>query len=174
VLSLPTRLDDEGYDTAYVGGKYLNDWREKRYVPPGWDRWVANSKSDVWSRCLAENGRERCYESKNMDVVLSRKAEGYVSGRTNPFFLWMSTNAPHQKDNGPPPYPESERSKFGEKELPRPPSFNEEDVSVKPPWIRDNPLLGSRAVGAMTREHRARLRSLQVVNAAVRRMLAAL
>jgi N-acetylglucosamine-6-sulfatase len=81
---------------------------------------------------------------------------------------------PAQKDNGPPPYPESERSKFGEKELPRPPSFNEEDVSVKPPWIRDNPLLGSRAVGAMTREHRARLRSLQVVNAAVRRMLAAL
>ena len=169
--TVATRLDEAGYHTAYLGGKYLNGWREESYIPPGWDSWRANSETDVWSPCLAEQGRERCYGDENMDLVLSEKARNYVSGRAGPFFLWMSTNAPHQKNNGPPPHLKSDRDAFVGVPLPRSPSFNEEEIGDKPSWMRDNLPLDDEEIKAMAREYRARLASLQVVDRTMRRML---
>jgi len=48
--------------------------------------------------------------------------------------------------------------------LPKPPSFNEQNVSDKPRFIRHAGMLGGREIQAMAREHRARLGSLQVVD----------
>jgi N-acetylglucosamine-6-sulfatase len=35
-----TWLDKSGYKTGYFG-KYMNGYENEKYVPPGWDRWIA-------------------------------------------------------------------------------------------------------------------------------------
>lgn len=141
--TVATWLDGEDYKTALVG-KYLNGY-EYSYVPPGWDRWYANVSSDVWSECLNENGKERCYGGKHPDAVLADKAETFVrdnKGNSAPLFLWLSFNAPHE----PAPYMRQYRNKFSNTPLPKPPSFNEQDVSDKPAWVRRKPLLSPRQI----------------------------
>ena len=174
--TLATWLDDAGYETALFG-KYLNEYRDASYVPPGWDRWHANSNRDVWADCFGVDGEERCYDDRNPDPLLARKAERFVSNsaaRRDPFFLWLSFGAAHQYDNGPPLYQRQDADRFRDVTLPRPPSFDEADVSDKPPWIAGAPGLTDEQVKAMTLEHRGRLRSLQTVDRAIRDLKEAL
>jgi N-acetylglucosamine-6-sulfatase len=169
--TVATWLDGEGYKTALVG-KYLNGYRY-RYVPSGWDGWYANVSSDVWSECLNENGKERCYGGKHPDVVLAEKAERFVRGNRDtpaPLFLWLSFNAPHE----PAPYTLQDRNKFSGVSLPQPPSFNESDVSDKPAWVRRRSLLTRKQLRNHTAFYRDRLRSLQTVDRAVGSILEAL
>jgi N-acetylglucosamine-6-sulfatase len=169
--TVATWLDEEGYKTALVG-KYLNGY-EYSYVPSGWDGWYANVSSDVWSECLNENGKERCYGGKHPDVVLAEKAERFVRGNEDmpaPLFLWLSFNAPH----APAPYTLQDRNKFSGTPLPEPPSFNESDVSDKPAWVRRRSLLTRKQIRNHTAFYRDRLRSLQTVDRAVGSLLEAL
>src|SRR5918998_1080595 len=73
--------------------------------------------------------------------ILGERAGGYV-GRPGggpppffvpprPFFMWLGTTAPHQPAD---PAPRHEGA-LADVSLPRPPSFDEEDVSDKPNWI---------------------------------------
>ena len=55
--------------------------------------------------------------------------------------------------------------------LPKPPSFNERNVSDKPGFIKKSRRLGGREIRAVAREHRARLGSLQVVDKFVGKMV---
>ena len=174
--TVATWLDGAGYRTGQVG-KYLNGFSMRRNTPPGWDRFYANLDRDVWSRCFNSDAREKCKRKGNIDAHLAGVAEGFVKssgGGGGPFFLWFSPNAPHQFGNGPPPAPEAALSRLAEKPMPRGPAFNEADVSDKPSWIRNEPRLGKRRVESMTREYRARLTSLQVVDHAVGRLVATL
>src|SRR5262245_46237603 len=57
---------------------------------------------------------------------------------------------------------------------PRPPSFNEADVSDKPPHIRNLPLLTAEPIAALDREYQARLEALQAVDEGVARIIDAL
>jgi N-acetylglucosamine-6-sulfatase len=170
--TVATWLDNAGYKTALLG-KYLNGYARYRYVPPGWDRWYANVGQDVWSECLNENGKERCYGSKHPDSILAAKAEGFIRSNTadpEPLFLWLSFNAPHE----PALHARQDRTKFSDTPLPRPPSFNEADVSDKPSWVRSRPLLSGRPIRNHTAFYRDRLRSLQTVDRAVGRLVGAL
>jgi N-acetylglucosamine-6-sulfatase len=169
--TVATWLNSVGYRTALVG-KYLNGYRY-HYVPFGWDKWYANVSTDVWSECLNENGKERCYGGKHPDVVLADKAESFVrdnKGTSAPLFLWLSFSAPHE----PAPYTRQERNKFSGIHLPQPPSFNEREVSDKPAWIRRRPLLTRKQIRNHTAFYRDRLRSLQTVDRAVGSLLDAL
>jgi N-acetylglucosamine-6-sulfatase len=169
--TVATWLDDADYRTALVG-KYLNGY-DYRYVPHGWDRWYANIGDDVWAECLNENGKERCYGGKHPDAVLAEKAEQFVRSSKDspqPLFLWLSLNAPH----APAPYMRQDRNKFSEVPLPKPPSFDEADVSDKPAWVRSKGRIspeGERSIGAL---HRDRLRSLQTADRAVGTLIDAL
>jgi N-acetylglucosamine-6-sulfatase len=58
--------------------------------------------------------------------------------------------------------------------LPRPPSFDEGDVSDKPAWVRNKPPLTSTQISDMTQLYRNRLRALQSVDEMVGRLVAAL
>jgi arylsulfatase A-like enzyme len=174
--TVATWLDDAGYETALFG-RYLNGYRQPAYVPPGWDRWHANSNRSVWADCFGVDGEVRCYDDRNPDPLLAQKAERFVHTNAaggSPFFLWLSFGAPHQYDNGPPLYQRQDADKFRDVALPRPPSFDEADVSDKPPWLGDAPRLTSEQVEAMVIEHRARLRSLLTVNRAIRDLTQAL
>jgi N-acetylglucosamine-6-sulfatase len=144
-----TWLQDDGYRTALIG-KYMNDY-SGTYVPPGWDDWQAIS-GNYLSDDLNENGRIVTYDPEryHLDDVLAEKAVSYVDSASDsnrafftddsPFFMWVGTKAPHQPAT---PAPRHE-DEFEDLPLPNGPSFDEEDVSDKPQWVRDNPPLSDR------------------------------
>ena len=177
--TVATWLDKAGYRTALFG-KYLNGYApylqhsgNYRYIPRGWDRWYANASRDVWAGCLNENGKERCYGGRHPDAVLAGKAEEFVRANKHssaPLFLWLSFNAPHE----PALYARQYRNRFSGVPLPKPPSFNEDDVSDKPAWVKSRSLLTAREISDLTAFYRDRLRSLQTVDRAVGRLVGAL
>ena len=170
--TVATWLRDEGYRTTLVG-KYMNDYHGDR-VPPGWDDWygIAGGHED---HDLNENGWIRRYDPAryHLDDVLAGKAAGSVRRSPEhgaPFFMWVGTQAPHAPAT---PAPRHEGA-FSHAPLPRPPSFNEGDVSDKPGWVRDNPRLGRGEIPPMQDLYRDRLRSMLAVDEMVGRLMDAL
>jgi len=174
--TIATWLDDEGYQTVFLG-KYLNGYDNTRYVPPGWDRWYGyldyyEASPDTYR--INENGRIVTYDrSRRHDTDLfADKAASFIRTKAGgaPFFMYLATNAPHT----PAFAPKRHEGMFSNVTLPKPPSFNEADVSDKPAWVRDKPRLTSNAVGDLRLAHRKRLRSLQSVDEMVGRLVDAL
>ncbi len=170
--TVATWLRDGGYRTTLVG-KYMNDYHGDR-VPAGWDGWygIAGGHQD---HDLNENGWIRRYDPAryHLDDVLAGKAAGSVRRSPEheaPFFMWVGTQAPHAPAN---PAPRHEGA-FSHARLPRPPSFNEGDVSDKPDWVRDNPRLERGEIPPMQDLYRDRLRSMLAVDEMVGRLMDAL
>ncbi len=173
--TVATWLQEEGYRTVLIG-KYMNDYSGER-VPVGWDDWHSIA-GNYLSEDLNENGRIRHYDPKryHLDDVLAQKATGYVRGAEGdaggeaPFFMWVGTKAPHAPAT---PAPRHEEA-FSDARLPRGSSFNEEDVSDKPDWVRDNPPLGHKEVEPMQELYGDRLRSMLAVDEMVGDLVKAL
>ena len=158
--TVATRLDGQGYATALFG-KYLNEY-DHRYVPPGWDRWNALMGSAERKRMNA-NGTEIEVNEETFDAAVADRALGFVGTRAaqpEPFFAWVSFNAPH--------YPARHESRydgrFSDAPLPKPPNFDEQDTSDKPAYVRERPEITDSDVSRMTAYNRDRLRSLQTVD----------
>jgi N-acetylglucosamine-6-sulfatase len=170
--TVATWLQDEGYQTVLIG-KYMNGYNSTR-VPPGWDEWYGIAGRYRSTR-LTENGRVVGYdpERHHLDDVLAQKAVSYVRGRTandSPFFMWLGTKAPHA-----PATPAARhKNTFLDAQLPRPPSFDEQDVSDKPDWIRDNPPLKLKRIAHMESFYRNRLRSMLAVDEMIGQLVEAL
>ena len=166
--TIATWAKEQGYRTAFFG-KYLNGYNDT-YIPPGWDEWYAVT-GNYLSR-TNENGRMVDYDQEtDYDTdVISEKASDYVSrtaGADPPFFtadrpflMWIGTKAPHQPAT---PAPRDEKA-YPDVTLPRPPNFDERDVSDKPDWINDNPPLSPEQKGYMDELHRKRLQSMLAVD----------
>ena len=183
--TLPISLRAAGYRTGLVG-KYLNGYSTRR-VPPGWSDWHALMRhhNRMYGYVLNENGRSRSYGSRPRDYqtdVLARKAAGFIdraSRGRKPFFLTLATGAPHSETGrepgarNPRPAPRH-RDRFRRTQLPRPPSFNEADISDKPAFVRSEPLIRGQALKTLAGRHRGRLGSLLAVDDAVRRLVAEL
>ena len=170
--TVATWLQGEGYGTTLVG-KYMNDYAGGR-VPVGWDDWYGISGGHE-SHDLNENGRIHSYDPQghHLDDVLAEKAAGSVARPPEdgaPFFMWVGTQAPHAPAD---PAPRHEGT-FPAALLPRPPSFDEGDVSDKPDWVRDNPRLGRGEIRPMRDLYRDRLRSMMAVDDMVGRLVDAL
>jgi len=167
--TMATWVKEQGYRTAFFG-KYLNGYDET-YIPPGWDEWYAVT-GNYLSHTFNENGHIVDYdpESYYETDVISDKATDYIkrtAGADPPFFtadrpflMWIGTKAPHQPAN---PAPRDE-STYPDDSLPRPPSFDEKDVSDKPDWISDNPPLSMEQKKYMEELHRKRLQSMLAVD----------
>jgi N-acetylglucosamine-6-sulfatase len=170
--TVATWLQDEGYRTVLVG-KYMNGYYGTR-VPVGWDDWYAIA-GNYLSSDLNENGRMVGYdpERHHLDDVLAEKATGYVRGTTAdepPFFMWLGTKAPHAPAT---PAARHEDTFLGAR-LPRPPSFDEKDVSDKPDWVRNNPTLDQKQIVRIEDLYRNRLESMLAVDEMVGRLIDAL
>jgi N-acetylglucosamine-6-sulfatase len=188
--NLAVWLHDAGYYTALIG-KYLNGYNTLA-VPPGWSEWHAAIKADqdVYHYNLNENGTSVFYGYKVSDFkqdVFTRKAVDFISRRApkaQPFFLWLTYTAPHWGGlPGPNPPSDCEGTAtpapryadaFDSEPLPKPPNFNEADVSDKPAAIRSHPRLSSDQIADIQRKYRCQLESLLAVNDGVKRVVDAL
>ncbi len=145
--TLATWLNDAGYATFYAG-KFLNDYNDTSYVPPGWSRWFAFSGNEggvSQTRFLVnENGVLKRYinDQQHETYYLRDRAEAFVRKRAQgnaPWFAWVSTHAPHGPHTIAPEFLHS----YNQAKMPKPPSYNEADVSDKPVWIQSQQLLDS-------------------------------
>ncbi|GAA2802866.1 sulfatase [Saccharopolyspora taberi] len=188
--TLPVWLRDAGYHTAHIG-KYLNEYgtRQPTEVPPGWTEWygaVDPSTYRYFDYRLNENGRTVHYGNRPEEYqsdVYTRKAVDFVHRRgtsEQPFFLSLAYLAPHSgfpsrgrcADSAHPA--PRHAGDFRDAVLPRPPSFDEPDVSDKPQSVAGLPRLGPEAVERITRDYQCRRESLLAVDEGVRELVGAL
>jgi len=193
--TLPKWLKRSGYRTGFVG-KFLNGYTNSKLdgikPAPGFDRWYAVHKRKLYYHYqMTVNGRVRQFGGGKRDYltkVITRYSEKFIrreNRKGNPFFLWASYWAPHYStqervkgpcDNLVLPAPGDERA-FGDAPLPRPPSFDEEDVADKPFFIRRLPRItdpGKPRMGQLEESYRCRLASLLGVDRGVKGILRSL
>jgi N-acetylglucosamine-6-sulfatase len=186
--TLPVWLGQAGYRTAHVG-KYLNNWDREQDDPTqplaGWDRWATMLPPySYFDYELAVDGKRVAYGSRNRDyltTVLNRRAAQTVkdfSGGSDPFFLALDQFAPHGQTREKQgscgltalPLPGDFR-RFARSLLPRPPSFNESDVSDKPAFRQRLGELSEERIRSIRDNYRCRLASLRAVDRGVERLV---
>jgi arylsulfatase A-like enzyme len=183
--TLPVWLRQAGYRTGMVG-KFLNGYVESRGLTPapGFSYWFNLLDTNYYGASISDNGTQiqlgRSGARNYVDNALTRHAVRFLrkGRRRKPFFLWISYLAPHD-GNGPhrggcprsDPVPApSDVGRFSHQPLPKPPSFNERNVSDKPKFIRDLDRISDKQKAAMTVHFRCALASLGAADRGVRRL----
>jgi N-acetylglucosamine-6-sulfatase len=173
--TIATWLDDAGYQTKLVG-KYMNSYNDL-YKPPGWDEWYAMmgdhwNLSDPATGKMNDNGKQTTLGGHSTDVFADKASDFITRSSKNPapFFLWVGTKAPHS----PPEVADRYQNEFTTTPLPKPPNFNEADVSDKPAWVRSRGLHTQTQIDEFEQEYRARLRSMLSVEDLLRQTIATL
>ena len=166
--SIAVGLQEQGYQTGFFG-KYLNQYPgdDPTHVPSGWDEWYGKlSGQKLYDYGINENGEEVSYGSETGDFytdVLSEQATDFV-GRAaqedQPFFAYVAPTAPH----GPATPAERHEGAFAEEEVPRPPSYDEEDVSDKPSPIGEAERITEEETSNVDDYYRQRLESMLAVD----------
>ncbi len=194
--ALPVWLQRAGYETAHIG-KYLNSYNraDPLRTPPGWTEWYGSvdpSTYKMWGYTLNENGALKTYGQADVEDpdlyqtdVFAGKAVDYIGRKAageKPFFLSFAPLAPHREivanrellaERNPRPAPRH-RGTFEGAEVPRPPSFDEEDVTDKPAFVRREPRLDEATIAQINRDYRSRLESLLSLDEAVGEIVGAL
>ncbi len=177
--NVATHLKAAGYTTGLFG-KYQNGYSGTT-KPPGWDDWFAmlsgrgyvtyyvndnGTKKSFDSRAADRNGTKRFFGSHAGDYstyVFGRKTRSFIDASVaagKPFFAYVAPKAPHE-----PATPALRHAKaFDGEKAPRLPSFNESDVSDKPPSIRSLPPLSRTEIAQIDALHEKRVESLQAVD----------
>jgi N-acetylglucosamine-6-sulfatase len=151
--TIATWLNGGGYRTVEIG-KYLNGYKPPK--PRGWDQW----HNAGWNNAHPTDWMA----SQAVRFIKDTK------GERQPFFMWLGTHAPHAPAKPPSRYAD----RFTSVKAPRPPSFNEADVSDKPSWIRNQPLLTSTRIRKIDNLYRNRMRSMLAVDDLIGRIVSSL
>jgi N-acetylglucosamine-6-sulfatase len=171
-------LKTAGYRTALIG-KYLNGYPlpvPETYVPPGWDHWTAHvdvGRSLFYNYRLNESGRLVDYGKAPDDYstdLYAERANAFIRQAVAdgaPFFLMLSVHAPHVPSTPAPRH----TSLLQTLTAPKPPSFDEADVSDKPAYIRDKARASPDRLAKLDETYRQRVRSVQAVDEAVRALV---
>jgi N-acetylglucosamine-6-sulfatase len=160
--TIATWLHGAGYRTAMLG-KYFNGY-------------VGGNAHASYEYLLNENGLTVQYGSGPEDYlsdVLTDKAVQVIRTSAHaeqPFFLYVLPFTPHS----PSVAARRHEGMFSDAELPRPPSFDETDVSDKPAFIRRLPPLDQDQIAYLEYEYRRRIASLQAIDDMVGSIVAAL
>jgi N-acetylglucosamine-6-sulfatase len=191
--SLAVWLQRAGYVTGLVG-KYFNGYAkfDRTEVPPGWTEWhglLGPSVYQYYGYGINDDGVVRRYGWRPADYktdVLTARAASFLRRRAHgrrPFFLWTTYVAPHVGEPrelldpidlaSPVPAPRH-WDLFGAVPVPRPPSFDEADVSDKPAAVRRRARFGPAELAAIQSVWQQRLESLQAVDEGVARLLGVL
>ncbi|HVW29579.1 MAG TPA: sulfatase [Polyangiaceae bacterium] len=171
--TVPTWLQTASYRTTLIG-KYLNGYPNgapsQTYIPPGWTRWFSPNGGNPYTEYnydLNENGSTVSYGNTAADYlvdVIDDKAGTFIRNTTanfpnKPFFLYVAPYVPHAPATPPPRYADD----FPNAAAPRTPSFNEADVSDKPAWIRNKPLLTDAQIQKIDALYRKRRQTTKAI-----------
>jgi arylsulfatase A-like enzyme len=183
--TIAAHLQGRGYVTGWIG-KYFNGYgldfprRAPLPVPTGWSTWsalLAKGTGDPGyyydyslnlngHRTLAAGRTEASYSTDRLAELVDRA----IRSSRAPWFIVFAPYAPHFPSDPAPRH----AGAFEAAALPRPPSFDEEDVSDKPSPIRDLRRLNAQEIAWLETLYRQRLASLLAVDEAVERFLQAL
>ena len=173
--TIATWLNDAGYQTKYIG-RYIKGY-DGLYKPPGWDEWYVImgdffKLSDPTTAKVNDNGQETTLGGNSTDVFADKSSDFIRRSSANPepFFVMVGTNAPHT----PPEVATRHQDQFATTPLPKPPNFNEVDVSDKPAWVRKYPLRTQPDFDVFEKEYRNRLRSMLAVEDLLRQTITTL
>jgi arylsulfatase A-like enzyme len=164
--NVATRLDAAGYRTGLFG-KYFNSYQGTT-VPPGWDRWFATFHPpwEYFDYDVNDDGTIRHFGTRDSDYqtdVLKRKTKAFIGASVTqgkPFFAYVAPLAPH----GPTISAPRDRHTYDGLKAPRPPSFNEQEVSDKPPWIRQLPRLSYAKKASIDDKQEKQAETLQALD----------
>jgi N-acetylglucosamine-6-sulfatase len=175
---LPAWLQHAGYNTAHVG-KFLNGSFEGHPspAPPEWDRLAVALEPHRYYDYEVQIGHKvKSYGSSRRDyltTVLNHEATNDVrkfARKSAPFFLELDQYAPHTGAGGsghckhaavPAP---GDQHRYSNTPLPKPPSYNEADMSDKPSFMQLYGKFGHRVASAMRDRYRCALASLREVD----------
>src|SRR5215213_635310 len=167
--NVATHLKAAGYRTGLFG-KYLNGYSgaTDNTPPLGWNRWFAFKTLHYYGYDVNDNGTIKHFGSRNSDYstnVLNTQVQDFI--RTNaapgkpPIFAYVAPYAPHDPARPGP----GDQNTFNGIKAPRAPiSFNEVDVTDKPPWIQSLRRLTSDDIANIDQRHENRIESLQAVD----------
>jgi arylsulfatase A-like enzyme len=178
--TIATWLHAAGYDTGLFG-KYLNSYGGG--VPPGWDRWVAfDYEPAYYPYYVFSNAPGACrakpacrlphpvntYSTSYFGDATTRFID--TAPATKPIFAYYAPYAPHL-----PSFPQRTYvNRFAHLPQFRPPSYNEANVSDKPPWIRALPRFDEVAGEQIYAQRQAEYQTLLTVDDQVGRIVASL
>ncbi len=177
--TIATWLQSGSYDSALIG-KYLNGYpvpAGRTYQPPGWTQWWGAIDSPAaygeYNYDLIHNGTKihRAHAAADYGTnAYTAYAKQFIHSEAQhgkSFFLDLAYFAPHQPATPAP----RDMKLFPNAIAPRPPSFNEADVSDKPAWLRKLPELSPTVIAASDDLYRRRIRSLQAVDRGVAELM---
>jgi N-acetylglucosamine-6-sulfatase len=170
--TVATILHANGYRT-WFGGKYLNGYHtaggSQGYVPPGWDSWQAY----LGDAAANVDGRTTRFFPRHYTDWLSERAETFIEdqrGSSRPFYMHVAPLDTHEPLSIPPRH----RAAYPQQRAPRPPSFDEADLSDKPAWVRGQPPVNDRRAAEYDRLQVERMRSALTLEDLCRRVIDAL
>src|SRR5262249_48053666 len=176
-------LQAAGYQTL-LAGKYLSRYpcgAALSYIPPGWSEWYSlvqgnGNAPGEFNYTLNENGTLVSYGNTPEDYGTDgygRQAVDFIQRMAqaeNPFFVYLAPYALHEPLTAAPRHADL----FPGAKAPRPPSFNEGNVSDKAQYIRNRPLLNDAEIAAIDQYYRQRLQALQAVDEMVAHLITTL
>lgn len=164
-----TLMQENGYYTGLVG-KYLNSWAgEPR---PEYDYWVSyargetryeNARLNINGEWIRHQGEYVTYSLGNYVIEFLQKA----SRKNQPFILLYAPNAPH----APVSPAQEDLNLYSDLPPHRPPSFNEADISDKPAWLLDEPLLSPARIAEIDEFRLNQLRTLASLDRTIAKIL---
>jgi N-acetylglucosamine-6-sulfatase len=177
--TIGTWLTEANYRTGRIG-KYLVGYGiGQEYVAPNWDDWRTfyDGYTPFTQYAMNENGAVVHYGTAPanyiVDVLADRAVAFVANPDPRPFFLFFAPPAPHAdaRPDGPTTPAVRHRGRYTSLTAPRPPSFNEDDVSDKPPDIASRPAFTEEQIADLDYEYRSRAESLLAVDEAVERLM---
>jgi len=187
---LPVWLAKAGYRNALLGkyfneypyhpGSHLSDAQKEElrsYVPPGWQSWASPVHGNAYAQFhykLNVDGKvDASFREDYLDSFLGDRVLSLVDGADGfdfakgGQFVYYASYSPHT----PYAYPPELQSAFTDAQYPRTPDFDEADVSDKFGLTRDRARLSPAAIATIDETFRKRIRSLQVLDQTVARLV---
>jgi len=183
-------LDKAGYRNAMLG-KYFNEYpyhpgshlseaekaERRAVVPPGWQSWASPAQGNAYAqqhyRMNVDGTVDADFRDEYLDTWLGQRALDLVDG-TDGFdfagggqFLYYASYSPHTPYASPPEL----KGSFADVKYPRTPDFNEADISDKFGLTRTRKPLSESDIATIDETFRERIRSVQVLDQNVARLV---
>ena len=188
--ALPVWLEQAGYRNAMLG-KYFNEYpyhpgsqlsddektERREYVPPGWQSWASPAQGNAYPqthyKLNVDGSLDADFHEDYLDQWLGDRAVSLVDGAegfdfaAGGQFLYYASYSPHTPYAYPPEYEDD----FTGATYPRTPDFGEADTSDKFGLTRTRAPLSATDIATIDETFRERIRSVQVLDQTVARLV---